>query len=160
MFTLGLYIVALAWLGLSYIRDKQKAHAALAKGLKSFLNIFPDFSAVLLAVGLMLTFLAPETIARLIGRASGALGMLLTSLVGAITLIPGFIAFPLAASLLKMGAGVAQVAVFISTLMTVGVITAPLEAKYFGRREVLWRNGLNYLFAFLTAFTIAKVVGA
>jgi hypothetical protein len=51
-----------------------------------------------------------------------------------------------------------QAAVFISTLMTVGMATAPLEAKYFGRKAVVWRNGLNYVFAFIVAFIIGKVV--
>lgn len=160
MFTLALYLFAFGWLGLTYLKDRQKARAAVTKCCRSFFNIFPDFAAVLLLVGLMLTFLAPETIARLIGKSSGAAGMFLTSVLGAITLIPGFVAFPLAASLLKMGAGIAQIAVFISTLMTVGVVTAPLEAKYFCWREVLWRNGLNYLFAFFTALVIVRAVGA
>ena len=158
MFTLLLYLLALGWLGYSWFKDKNKTKQAVMKGLRSFLNIFPSFAAVLLFIGLMFTFISPEFVSRLIGSSSGFLGMLVTSVVGAITLIPGFVSFPLAASLMELGAGVMQAAVFISTLMTVGMATAPLEAKYFGRKAVVWRNGLNYVFAFIVAFIIGKVV--
>jgi hypothetical protein len=48
--------------------------------------------------------------------------MLIAGLVGSITLIPAFVAFPLAAALLHNGAGIMQIAVFVSTLMMVGWI--------------------------------------
>lgn len=38
-------------------------------------------------------------------------------MIGSITLIPGFVAVPLAAALLKNGAGYMQIATFVSTLM-------------------------------------------
>lgn len=158
MFTLLLYFLALGWLIYSWFKDRGKTKQALKKGAKSFLAIFPSFATVLLVIGLMFTFISPDFISRLIGNSSGFLGMLVTSVLGAVTLIPGFVAFPLAASLIELGAGVMQVAVFISTLMTVGIVTAPLEIKYFGRKAVIWRNGLNYVFAFIVAFIIGKVV--
>ncbi|HHV07511.1 MAG TPA: permease [Firmicutes bacterium] len=158
MFTLLLYFLALGWLIYSWFKDRGKTKQALKKGVKSFLAIFPSFATVLLVIGLMFTFISPDFISRLIGNSSGFLGMLVTSVLGAVTLIPGFVAFPLAASLIELGAGVMQVAVFISTLMTVGIVTAPLEIKYFGRKAVIWRNGLNYVFAFIVAFIIGKVV--
>ncbi|HEY9061859.1 MAG TPA: hypothetical protein VIO64_15335 [Pseudobacteroides sp.] len=50
---------------------------------------------------------------------------------GSITLIPCFVAFLLAAALLKSGAGFMQIAVFISTLMMVGIVTIPPRNKIF-----------------------------
>ena len=87
MFTLLLYLLALGWLGYSWFKDKNKTKQAVMKGLRSFLNIFPSFAAVLLFIGLMFTFISPEFVSRLIGSSSGFLGMLVTSVVGAITLI-------------------------------------------------------------------------
>jgi uncharacterized membrane protein YraQ (UPF0718 family) len=83
--------------------------------------------------------------------------MLITAVIGAITLIPGFIAFPLAASLLERGAGISQIAVFVSTLMMVGIVTAPLEIEYFGKKETLLRNALSFLFSFIAAAVIGAV---
>lgn len=48
--------------------------------------------------------------------------------------------FSAAASLVAAGAGYAQAAIFLSTLMMVGVATLPLESKYFGKRAALKRN--------------------
>lgn len=84
--------------------------------------------------------------------------MLTTAVIGAITLIPGFIAFPLAASLLEKGAGITQMAVFVSTLMMVGIVTMPLEIQYFGRKEALLRNAFSFLFSFIVAAVIGVVV--
>ena len=85
--------------------------------------------------------------------------MLFRSLVGAITLIPGFIAFPTAALLLKSGAGYMQIGAFISALMMVGLVTLPVEFKYFGKKLSIYRNLLAFAFSFLVAFIIGKVVG-
>jgi hypothetical protein len=85
--------------------------------------------------------------------------MFLASLIGSITLIPGFIAFPLASALLKNGAGFMQIAVFISTLMMVGIVTLPLEIKTFGKKAALTRNFLAYVFSFGVALVIGVVLG-
>lgn len=159
MFTVCLYIITAIVLSLSLARDRKRTLVALNKAKKSFLTILPDFAAVLALIGVMLTFLAPASIASLIGAKSGARGMIVASVAGSATLIPGFVAFPLAGSLLERGAGTAQIAVFISTLMMVGVVTSPLEARYFGRRQTWLRNGLAYLYSFLAALAIRAVVG-
>ncbi|MEW6724624.1 MAG: permease [Bacillota bacterium] len=160
MTTALLYIAALLGLAISWQQDRDKTRAALQRAAKSFGGILPALAIVVLLVGLVLALLSPEFIARLMGAGSGWVGMVLTSLIGAVTLIPGFVAFPLAASLLQRGAGVAQIAVFLSTLMMVGVVTAPMEMKYFGRRATLLRNGLAYLYSFGAAAVVAAVVGA
>ncbi|NCB01911.1 MAG: permease, partial [Spirochaetia bacterium] len=77
--------------------------------------------------------------------------------VGAITLIPGFVAFPTAAMLLEGGAGYMQIAAFVSTLMMVGIVTLPVEIKYFGKRLAIYRNILAFAFSFLVAYVIGYV---
>ena len=153
-----LYIGSAVLLIISYFKDRSKTNLALQKALKAFLNILPDFAAVLALVALLLTFVSSEAITRLLGEQAGAAGLFLASVVGSITLIPGFVAFPLAASLLQQGAGLATIAVFISTLMMVGVVTFPLEKKFFGLKEALWRNSLGYCWAFFVALAVSVVM--
>ncbi|WP_338833264.1 hypothetical protein MHLNE_22380 [Moorella humiferrea] len=160
MFTLFLYLLALGGLVFSFIKDRQKTKMAVMKGWKAFTNILPDFAVVLALIGIMLTYLSPPTIAALVGKSSGFWGMLASSIVGSITLIPGFVAFPLTKSLLDRGAGITQMAVFVSTLMMVGVVTAPLESRYFGKKETILRNSLSYVFSFIVAMIIGMVVGS
>lgn len=134
MFTIFMYIVALSFLLFSFVKDRRKTKLALKKAWKSFENILPQFLSILIIIGIMLAVLSPQVISGLIGEKSGWFGMLISSLVGSVTLIPGFVAFPLASALLKSGAGFMQIAVFVSTLMMVGIVTIPLEMKYFGKR--------------------------
>lgn len=129
MFTYILYGLTIVLLLISFFKDRKKTLQALKKAWKAFENILPQFLAILLLIGLMLAVLSPETISSIISRESGWLGILLAALLGSITLIPGFIAFPLAAALLNNGAGLAQIAVFISTLMMVGIVTLPIEGS-------------------------------
>ncbi|MHB8076777.1 permease [Desulfosporosinus fructosivorans] len=158
MFTILMYIVAFGFLVLSFIKDKKKTLLALKKAWKSFENIQPQFLSILVIIGIMLAVLSPEVISGLIGEKSGWLGMLMASLVGSVTLIPGFVAFPLASALLKSGAGFMQIAVFISTLMMVGIVTIPLEIKYFGKKAAILRNSLAFVFSFIVAIAIGVVL--
>jgi len=132
---------------------------ALKKAWKSFENILPQFLSILIIIGLMLAVLEPETISKLIGRQSGWLGMIIASIIGSITLAPAFVAFPLASALLQNGAGVMQMAVFISTLMMVGFVTIPVEVKYFGKKVTVLRNSMAFIFSFIVAIVIGVVIG-
>lgn len=153
------YIVAIGLLFLSYIKDKQKTKKSLMKAWKSLENMLPQFIGIIILVGVMLALIDPQTISTFIGSGSGWLGVLLAAIVGGITLIPGFIAFPTAALLLQGGAGYMQVGAFVSSLMMVGVVTVPLETKFFGKKATVTRNILAFFYAFAVAFIIGKVMG-
>ncbi len=153
-----LYAITLAFLLLSYFKDKKKTKMALKKAWKAFENILPEFLVVILLVGILMSVVNPEVISKIIGSDSGWFGVLLASIVGSITLIPGFVAFPTAALLLKGGAGYMQIGAFISTLMMVGIITIPVEIKYFGKKITYLRNLLAFIFSFIVASIIGWVV--
>lgn len=152
------YSLAGILLILSFFKDKKKTKMALKKAWKAFENILPEFLVVILLVGFMLAILDADTISGVIGAKSGWFGVILASIIGSITLIPGFVAFPTAAILLENGAGYMQIAAFISTLMMVGVVTMPVEIKYFGKKSTVLRNLSAFLFSFLVAFIINLVV--
>lgn len=152
------YGLAIALLILSYSKDKKKTKIALKKAWKSFDNILPELLSVMLFVGFLLALLNPEIISKIIGADSGWFGVMLAAIVGSVTLIPGFVAFPTAALLLDGGAGYMQIGAFISTLMMVGVVTMPVEIKYFGKKATLYRNMLAFVFSLIVALIIGWVV--
>lgn len=158
MYNYVLYSLALGLLALSWFKNYQKTLMALKKAAKSVLNILPELLGIILIIGVILAVMDPPTISRLIGAESGPLGVILTAIIGAITLIPAFIAFPTAAMLLEGGAGIMQIAAFISTLMMVGVVTAPLEIRYFGKKATIIRNSLAFLLSFAIAYIVSLVV--
>ncbi|SHJ75734.1 permease [Paramaledivibacter caminithermalis] len=159
MNNLLLYGITIILLFLSFIKDKKKTKKALKKSWKAFENILPQFLGIIMLVGILLAIMNPEIILSLIGEKSGWYGIIISATVGAITLIPGFVAFPTAAMLLEKGAGYMQIGAFVSALMMVGIVTMPVEIKFFGRKLTILRNALAFVFSFLVAFVIGKVVG-
>ena len=159
--TLGMVFYALAavLLLISFLKDRAKTKEALMKAWKSFSGILPQFLAIIVLVGILLAVFSPETINSIIGESSGWFGVFLASIIGSVTLIPGFIAFPTAAMLLKSGAGYTHIAAFLSTLMSVGIVTLPTEIRYFGRRFAVMRNAAAYVFAWAVAIVVGLVMG-
>lgn len=153
-----LYSMAGIFLGISFYKDKKKTKMALKKAWKSFENILPEFLTVILLVGLLLAIMDAQMISKIIGAESGALGVIVSALVGAVTLIPAFVAFPMASLLLDGGAGYMQIGAFVSSLMMVGVVTLPIEIKYFGKKMAYGRNILAFGFSFIVAIVIGMVV--
>jgi uncharacterized membrane protein YraQ (UPF0718 family) len=157
--TIIFYSAAVVLTVISLIKSRKKTKQAFVKAWKAFENILPQFISIMVVVSVALTLLNPQTISRIIGAESGWLGVALAVLIGAITLMPGFVAFPTAAMLLTGGAGYMQIGAFVSSLMMVGVVTLPVEFTYFGRRAALLRNAFALAFSFLVAFVIGKVMG-
>lgn len=155
MFTIGLYIISITVLIWSWFRDQKKTKTALLKAWKSFENILPQLLGVLVLVGIILAYFDAGAISKVLGDQSGWWGVVIAAVVGAVTLIPGFVAFPTAALLLNNGAGLMQIGAFVSALMMVGVVTMPVEMKYFGKKATLYRN----LAAFVFSFMVAGVIG-
>jgi len=154
----SLYGLTILLLVFSYYKNKKKTKMALKKAWKAFENILPEFLTVIMFVGILLAVFNAQLISRVIGSGSGWLGVIIAAVVGAITLIPGFVAFPTAAMLLQNGAGYMQIGAFLSSLMMVGVVTMPVEMKFFGKKLTLLRNLFAFIFSFLVAYIIGKVV--
>lgn len=154
------YIAAIVSLSISFVKDKKKSMLALKKAWKSFENILPQVLSLLVIVGILLAIVNTDVISQLIGENSGWFGVILAGSVGAITLIPPYVAFPTAALLVEAGAGYMQIGAFISTLMMVGLVTIPVETKFFGKKLTLLRNLFAFVFSFFVAIIIRLVVGS
>lgn len=157
--TIILYAVTAALVVLSLIKNKQKTKGAIKKAWKALENILPLLLAIVILVGLVVAVLDTETISGLIGSSSGWMGVAIAAVIGAVTLIPGILAFPTAALLVTGGAGYMQIGAFISSLMMVGVVTLPLEFKYFDKKAAIFRNSMAFVFSLFVAFAIGKVMG-
>lgn len=153
-----LYGTALLLLSFSFIKDRQKTRMAVFKAWKSFINLLPQVTAIMIFVGITLALLSPAVISSLIGSGSGIVGILIALSVGSITLIPGFVAFPLAAALLKGGAGYPQIAAFVSSVMAVGIMTLPAEIRYLNKQVALMRNGFAFIISVIFTIIIGQVM--
>jgi uncharacterized membrane protein YraQ (UPF0718 family) len=142
-------IVTLVTILVSALVNAHKTWQGLQKGIKMLLKLLPPFITIIILVSVFLAVVPQETLVKYLGKESGVVGMVIAALLGSIALIPGFIAYPLGAMLLGNGVSYKVIAVFITTLMMVGILTLPLEIKYFGVRVSLLRNALSFVGALL-----------
>ncbi len=147
VFTLVSFII-------SFLSDRNKTFAGTKKGLKMFLGLLPTILNVLILVSVFLYLVPKETLIKILGHNSGWLGITIAAILGSISLIPMFITYPLAAILLKSGVSYRVLSVFITTLLMVGIITLPLETKYFGIRASILRNILSFIGALIIGLVI------
>ena len=154
-----LYVLTAVALGASLIASRQKTLAALKLAAKRLARILPAFLTMVASFSVAITLVPQEVVTRLMGRDSGALGVAIAAGVGSITLMPGFIAFPLSGALLKQGVPYMVLAAFTTTLMMVGVLTYPLERQYFGRNVTLVRNAVGLVIALIVAVVMGLVFG-
>jgi len=150
-----LYIIVVILLSLSFMKDKAKSKKALKKAWKSFLKNFKMMVGMMILMGVIFAIISPEFIGKLFGEESGLYGILLGIGIGSATFMPSFIAFPLGAGLIENGAGYAQVAGFISSLMGVGIVSIGMEIEYFGKKASILRN----VFAVLASLVFVIVIG-
>ena len=151
-----LAFTAIAFLA-SLVADRRKTVLGMKKGLKMFLAILPTLFGILSIVSMMLAAFHPSTIRQMLGG-GGTIPFIAALLIGSISLIPGFIAFPLASVLKSNGATTPVLAAFVTTLMMVGVLTLPLEAKFFGYRIAILRNVLAFIGAIIIALLMSVVL--
>lgn len=153
-----IYGILAVCLILSLWKSRQKTAKAFLVAAKAFLKNAPSLLTILGIVGLILGILTPETISKLIGAEAGFMATIIAAVLGAITFIPSLIAFPLAGSLLRSGATIMTISAFITTLVMVGLITAPMEIKSLGKRFTVMRNFLSFIGALLIAIIMGVIL--
>lgn len=151
IFTLALWVITLGWFFISIFKDKKKTFSSIKMSSGMMKNIGSDIVAILLLIGLILALIPPEALSDFLVKNDNLFSTVLFALVGCITLIPAFVAFPLASSLVEAGAGIMPVVAFLTTLTMVGIVTFPLEKREFGWKFTLIRNGLSLVFAVIIA---------
>lgn len=154
-----IYILTVIALLVSFQANRNKTLKALKVAFKKLIEITPAFLAMLILVSIILFLVPNKSISQYFGSNSKFIGMVCASVLGSITLMPGFIAFPLSGILLNEGVSYMVLSAFTSTLMMVGIVTFPIEKKYFGVKVAVVRNLLGLLIALIVAVVTGIVFG-
>jgi len=141
----------------SFVFDKKKTKKAVKKGMMMFVKILPTLLSVIIVVSVVLYLVSDELLIEYLGKEAGLGAYVSAAVIGSISIIPGFIAYPLAGILLKTGVSFSVLSVFITTLKMVGILTIPIEAKFFGYRTAIIRNSLSFVGAILVGGTMALI---
>jgi len=145
------YAITGLMLLISFIINKQKTIKAIKISFIKFKKIFPTFITMLILISIILFLFPDEVISNYLGNSCKFISVLLASFFGSITLMPGFVAFPLSGILLTKGVPYMVLSAFTTTLMMVGIITFPLEKEYFGVKVTVIRNIISFFIALIVA---------
>ena len=146
-----LYIATGLAVLISFSANREKTLKAFKIALKRLVNILPAFLSMLILVSIVLFLVPDKVISIYLGSNNIFTGVFFASLFGSITLMPGFIAFPLCGILLKKGVLYMVLSAFTTTLMMVGILTYPIEKEYFGIRVTIIRNIISFFIALIVA---------
>lgn len=155
IFTILFWVIAVVLFILSLVKSKETTLAAMKKSRGMMGSMIGEIIAIIFMIGLVLTFIPPETIKIVLGTSNIYFSTVVSALIGSVTLIPAFVAFPLVGSLVDVGASIVPAVAFLTTLTMVGIVTFPLEKKEFGIKFAVMRN----LFSFGFAIVIAHMMG-
>lgn len=158
IFTIIFWVIALLLLTISIIKDKTKTIKSAKKSRNMMKHTMPGILAIVLLIGIIVTYLPPDLIGKTFGESSSLWSTIISSLVGSVTLIPAFVAFPLVASFIALGASIVPGTAFLTTLTMVGFVTFPIEKKQFGMRFALVRNSLSFVFAIVIALFMGVIL--
>ncbi len=152
--TIILYGLALILLLVSFIKDKQKTYKGIKKGTKAFIRLMPVLIPTFMFIGILLAVVTPEFISRFLGEESGVLGVISGLIIGSITFMPPFVAYPLGIELLNNGGAYPQVAGFLVALMSVGIVYYVAEAKTFNPKAAILRNVVSLIGAIIVVLIV------
>lgn len=152
-----IYSIAIILLIVSFIADKKKTLKGLKKGSKSFIKLMPVLLPLFLFIGILLAIVTPSFISTLLGEESGFLGIVLGLSIGSITFMPPFVAYPLGVELLENGGAYPQVAGFLVTVMSVGLVYYAVESKFFNKKAAIYRNLISFIGAIIVILIVMVV---
>ena len=158
IFTIAVWVFTAGFLVFSFIKNKPKTKEALKKAFGMGKGMLISILTIVFAIGLLLTIFTPESIAAFVEKQNILVATISAALLGTVTLIPAFIAFPLVGTLINGGVGIVPSVAFLTTLTMVGVVTFPLEIKAFGKKFTFIRNGLSFVFAIIIALIMGGII--
>ena len=131
---------------------------ALKKSILSLISVIPMIIAVIALVGLMQTYITPETFSFLFGK-NTFFDTLSGTFIGAISVGHGMISYVIAEGFLQQGISYYGAGAFILAWVTLGFVQLPAEAAVFGIRFTIYRNILTLISTILVAYFTVVTVG-
>lgn len=153
-----LYLIMVILLLISFLFDRDKTWQSIKRGKNKLVKILPGYLKLLVILSIVLLF-SEDFIVQYLGTENLLLGSAAGLVIGSITMMPGFIAYPLAGILLSRGVSYMVVASFIIPLKMVGIVTYPLEKEYMGIRATIYRNLASLIIAAILTVLIGLYYG-
>ncbi len=124
-----------------------------------FIELILILPGVLVLTGLLSAWVKNETVVKYLGHTSGLTGVALSFFLGMIPTGPLYVAFPIAASLLKKGARISNIIIFLSSWACIKLPQELVEMRFMGIKFMVLRLGFTIILVYLMGFFIEKTAG-
>jgi len=152
---LGITIALTAILLLLFPEKQDAVTGASVELLVEMIKILP---AVMVLMGLFTVWVPREMVNRYLGKASGIRGILLAIFLGALPTGPLYVAFPLASGLIKKGARIGNIVIFLSAWACIKIPQEMVELQFLGFPFMAARLSLTIILVIFMGLIIERVV--
>lgn len=124
-------------------------------------NLFMEFililPAVMVLMGLFSVWVRKENVVKYLGHASGIKGLIIALIMGMTPTGPLYIAFPMASMLLKKGARVANIIIFLSAWACIKLPQELVEIRFMGIKFMVLRLSFTIIMVIMMGLFIEKI---
>lgn len=125
-----------------------------------FLELIMILPALMIIIGLFSVWVPKEFVIKHMGKSSGIKGMIVAFVLGMLPTGPLYIAFPMAVALLKKGAKISNIIIFLSAWACIKLPQELVEIQFLGIKFTLLRLALTLVFVILMGIIIEKIIEA
>jgi len=141
---------------LSIFPDKKGA--VISTSWDFFIEMALILPAVMVILGLFAVWVPKDIVVKYLGNASGIRGIFLAIILGALPTGPLYIAFPMAAALLKKGAKISNIIIFLSAWACIKIPQEMVELQFLGVQFMISRLILTIIFVVIMGLVIERII--
>ncbi|ACR79849.1 permease [Kosmotoga olearia] len=152
---LGITLVT-AIILLSIFPDKREA--VITTSWNFLIEMILILPAVMVLMGLFAVFVPKEMVVKYLGKSSGIKGIFISIFMGALPTGPLYVAFPMASALLKKGARISNIIIFLSAWACIKIPQELVELQFLGPKFMAMRLSLTIIFVILMGVFIEQII--
>ncbi len=152
---LGITLV-IAIILLSIFPERQEA--AITASWEFFIEMILILPAIMVLMGLFTVFVPKNMIVKYLGKSAGIKGFFLAILVGSLPTGPLYVAFPMASALLKKGARISNIVIFLSAWACIKIPQELVELQFLGPRFMAMRLSLTIIFVIVMGMCVEWII--
>ena len=154
--TIVMGVIAIALLVIAYQRGGGEHILGLKSAGNLLLQITPLLIFAFIVAGMIQVLVPTEMISKWVGAESGFRGILIGTAIGGLTPGGPFVTLPIAAGLLRTGAGVGTMVAFMTAWSLLAFSRLPLEIGLLGWKFTLIRLACTFFFPIIAGLIANK----
>lgn len=152
------FTIALAIMVVLLLIYPEKTDPVFSTSMEYFMEMIWILPAVMVLLGLFKVWVSKEMVVKYMGKTSGIKGLSISIILGATPTGPLYVAYPLALAMLKKGARVMNIIVFLSAWACIKLPQEMVELQFLGPEFMITRLTLTIVAVSIMGLFIEKVI--